>query len=241
MTRRDPIAELTSLISQYAAEDFIAQRKRLREARMRWIEEHECPKPYQVTTADKDGKETTFSTPFEVGSLKYPDQYNEKWKEEGQRHEDPETEKKLLEGIEAVLSQSSPDKQLTILISESNEQKAFFTGGDEQSPHPPILEGESYAEYFARVACEYEQAAGQNSSTATGRPVSGDDGVRESPPADPARVGSDDAPGDGPHRDAGPVLGGDTHALRPGDQDGDPPGAGSSDTVPASTAAAAPG
>jgi hypothetical protein len=214
---RDPLSELTSLVNQYVAEDFVAQRKRLREARMRWIEENECPKPYAVTTQDKDGKQVTFQTPFEIGRLQYPETYNDEWQKEGQRHQDPEAEKELLEGIEAVLSSSSPEKQLTILVT-ANEQRAFFTGGGEEPLHPPIMEAESYDEYYARVSRLYEQAAGQGDRTHAGRTSPSHDGLREShPPADPARVGSDDALGDGPDREIGPVLGGDSDTLRPGD------------------------
>lgn len=193
---RDPIGELSALVSLYAAETFVEQRKRLREARMRWIGENECPQPYTISgPQDKDGNEKIFVTPFEIGSLKYPDKYDDNWKEEGQRHEDPATEKELLEGMEAILAEPSSEKQLTILIGENNEQHAFLTGGDEQSPHPPILEGENYGDYYARVARQYEQAAGESGRTDTGRPGPGDDRLRQSPSVDPASVRPTDEPG----------------------------------------------
>jgi hypothetical protein len=215
---RDPINELAALVSVYAAEDFLAQRKRLREARMRWIDENECPTPYQVAGKDSDGNETTFKTPFEVGKLRYPEQYDDHWKEEGQRHEDPALEKELLEGIDAIISESISDQRLTILVSEDGEQHAFLTGGDDKSPHPPIMEGEDYAEYYARVSRSYEQAAGGESGRPdTGRPGSGDDDLRGSSPVDPTRVRPPDVPGDETDRDAGTMLGGDTDAVRLGD------------------------
>jgi len=234
MADRDPL-NLASLVSQYAAEDFVAQRKRLRDARMRWIEENECPTAYQVTTKDKDGNEKTFATPFQIGQIKYPDKYDDKWKEEGQQHHDPQAEKELLEGIEAIISESSTEKRLTILVT-GNEQHAFLTGGGDDSPYPPMNEGEGTDEYFARVAHECEQAAAAGRGTATRQPGSNSDSVWKSTPVDPLGVGSADVPGAGLSRHAGTMLGGDPDTLRPGDQDG----AGGSDTVPAPGAAPAP-
>ena len=214
---RDPLADLSGLISQYAAEDFVAQRKRLREARMKWIEENECPTAYTVKTRDKDGNEVSHATPFQIGKIQYPDQYNEEWQKKGQTHEDPEAEKQLLEGLDAVISQSSTEKRLTVLVT-GDEQHAFFTGGAEpESPHPPIQEGEDYGEYYARVAGQYEREA-----AAFGRDTRGsiacDDSLRRSAAVDSAGGGQSDAASERPGADVGPMLGSDADALRPGDE-----------------------
>jgi hypothetical protein len=198
--------DLQTLVSQYAAEDFIAQRKRLRDARLRWIEENECPTSYQVDTRGKDGETVKFETPFQVGKVKYPQEYNDAWKR-GARLEDEALEKHLLEGLDAVIKEGeSPDtqKKLTVLVTPEGEQSAFFTGGDaDVSPHPPIGEGESYDDYYARVSSAYEQQA---HSTAGRRPVPSDDGVRESAAADSPGDGRPDAAGGSPGGEASPSL-----------------------------------
>lgn len=232
----DPLADLAGLVSQYAAEDFVAQRKRLREARMRWIDENECPTSYSVTTKNKAGEDVIHHTPFQVGKIQYPDEYNEEWKKKGQKHEDPAAEKQLLEGLDAVLSQTSEEKRVTILVT-GDEQHAFFTGGKDESPHPPILEGEDYGDYYARVARQYEREAAATGTNTRGS-IACDDGLRESPPVDSPGVGPSDAPGGSDRADVGAMLGSDADKVCPGDESGNPADAGSSDTVPDAPGAA---
>lgn len=214
-------SSLKQLVSQYAAEDFAAQRKRLREARMKWIEENECPTDYAVKTTDADGKEVTFNTPFQIGKRRYDqdDAGNPvEWSEEMKKpvvHEDPAAEAELLDGIGAILTEAnaeSKDKRLTILVA-GDQQQTFLTGGDaEKSPHPPILEGEDYGEYYARVARAYERQTG----TSSGRPVPDHDGVRESTAADSPGVRGAFTPGNATSGAPGPMLDRDADAMRPG-------------------------
>ena len=214
----DPLGDLSSLISQYAAEDFVAQRKRLREARMRWIDENEAPTAYSVKTTTPDGKETTFQTPFQIGQIKYPDQYNEEWQKKGQTHEDPEAEQQLLEGLDGIISQSSTEKRLTVLVT-GDEQHAFITGGDDpESPHPAIEEGEDYGEYYARVARGYEREAAKFGRDTRGS-VAVDDSLRRSAAVDSPGVGDagDAAARQQPGSDGGPMLVSDTDKVCPGD------------------------
>jgi hypothetical protein len=220
MSEFDSIGQL---VSQYAAEDFAAQRKRLREARMRWIEENECPTAYGVTTKDPiTGEETTFNTPFQIGKLRYdqdkdgnPLEWHQGLKEPV-IHEDPVAAAALLDGIDAIIKEAeSPtkDRQFTVLVS-GDEQHAFVTGGGaDESPHPPILEGEDYGDYYARVSRAYERATG----TTNGRPVAGDDGVRKPSTTDSPRIGRSDAPGETDDRDAGTGLDCNAVALPSGD------------------------
>lgn len=213
----DPLGELSGLISQYAAEDFVAQRKRLREARMRWIEENECPKAYVVKATDQQGREVSFNTPFQVGQIKYPDEYNPDWKEKPQVHADPEMEKQLLEGLDAVISQSSTEKRLTVLVAGDGEQHAFFTGGDDpESPHPAIKEGEDYDHYYARVAGQYEREAAKFGRDTRGS-IACDDALRQSTPTDSPGDGRAASAGECPGSSPGAMLDRDTDAVCPGD------------------------
>jgi len=204
------------LVREYAAEDFMQQRKRLRAAREKWIEENECPTSYSVETKSADGETQTFSTPFQIGKIQYPEHWNDTMKEPA-RYEDPASEAALLDGIDTILNEdnhSNPEKRLTVMIA-GGEQHAFFTGGDaEDSPHPPIEEGESYDEYYARVSSAYEREAG---SAAVRRPVSGDDGVRESTAINPPGIGRHDAAGDVTGGHAGAMLDSDTKQMLPGE------------------------
>src|SRR5215469_1017552 len=204
------------LVREYAAEDFMQQRKRLRAAREKWIEENECPTSYSVETKSADGETQTFSTPFQIGKIQYPERWDETMKEPA-RHEDAAAEAALLDGIDAILSEanhSNPEKKLTVMIA-GEEQHAFFIGGDaEDSPHPPIEEGESYDHYYARVSSAYEREAG---SAAVRRPVPCDDGLRESAAVDPPGIGRHDAPGDVTGGHAGAMLDSDTKQMLPGE------------------------
>lgn len=214
MARRDPFADL---FNEYAAlsGDFLAQRKRLREARMKWIDEHERPTSYSIHTIDNDGTLRSFDTPFQIGKQTYDGEWNEAMKE-GRRHEDAASEDELLEGLEAIVNDSeTTEKKITVVVSR-DEQHAFWTGGDaEKSPYPPVEEGESYAHYYARVSDSLQRQAG---AAATGRPVPSNDHLRESPSTDSPGERRPDASGECSGRSIGTVLDRDADALHPGDQ-----------------------
>lgn len=208
---------LHALVNQYAAEDFVSQRRRLREARMKWIDEHECPTQYSITTRNPEtGKEVTVNTPFQIGKLKYDGEWHEGLKQPVV-HDDPAGAAALLDGIDAIIKDaeipSNQEQRLTILVS-GNEQNAFVTGGDaEHSPHPPIMEGEDYGTYYARVSRAYERATG----TGDGRPASGDDSLRQSATIDPAAVRRTPEPGSVSGGSDRASLGGEPIGSSPGD------------------------
>ena len=241
MPSPNPLAEISGLIQEYGSLSFMEQRKRLRESRLKWIEENECPTSYSVNTTDKDGNQQPFSTPFQVGKIQYPENYNEGWKK-GAKHEDPRAEAELLDGIDAILKkgETSNEKTLTVLVA-GESQVAFFTGGEaEKSPYPAIEEGEDYGGYYARVAGAYEREAG---TAAIRRPVPSDDSLRESTAADSSGIGRNDVPGDSDGEPLGPTVGGNaeemcasatepttTDTARRAASDDDAPGAGASTT-----------
>lgn len=194
-----PFDELSHLAQTYAAEDYMAQRKRLREARRRYIEEHECPRPHTITTKDANGNERTFSIPFQVGKRTY----------EGEYPQTPETAFQP-QGIEA--SREDIDA-IDKLIGEAEQFLA--PGIYRESPHPEIRKGESHGEYCARVGSEYEQAAGAN---AIRRPVPGPDSVRRSTATDSSGVGTESGPGPGDRQRDRPDHGGDSQADARGDK-----------------------
>lgn len=172
-----PFDDLANLSHTYAAEDFMAQRKRLREARARWIDEHECPKPLTVVHTDENGKvvgETAAGGPFEVGKLTYDGEWT--------------PDKKNITFIPQPDAADVEDLGKNLATAD-----AFLAPGIyRESPHPEIREGEDYGEYCARVAREYEAATGKN---AVRRPVPDSDGVRESPAVDTGGLGGPSAPG----------------------------------------------
>lgn len=232
-----------SLVSEYAsiAGDFAAQRKRLREARMKWIEENECPTSYTIDTTDKDGKVTKHATPFQVGKIQYPDIWTEDMKVAAKPLDEAAAEQ-MFAGIEAVTQASaSEEPRLTILI-DGDKQTAFLTGSKvDVSPHPAIEEGEDYGEYYERVSRSYQRQA---AASGAGGPVAGNDGLRQSAAVDSPGGGRTDAPGDSSGECAGPVLDRHTDALRLGDgrpasssDDASPPAAA---TVPNESVTPAP-
>lgn len=173
----------------------MAERKRLREARMKWIDEHEMPVDYSV--AGKDG--TRFATPFQVGIRTYDGE----WK--------PENKNITFTPIPAE-EVASDKEELDQLLAKAS---VFMGPGIyKESPHPPMLEGEDYGEYVTRVGSAYERQAGQ---AAVRRPVSDSDGVRESGASDPDRERGTHA--------AGPGAGGDDRAIVDCDAGADDPGA----------------
>lgn len=228
---RDIFDSRSQVVNQQAAEDFVAARKRLREARMRWIEENECPTSYAIVSKDANGNEVSFSTPFQIGKRRYEGEYTEEMKKPVV-HVDRDLEKELLEGIGAVFA-DKPKPGLTVLVA-GDETQAFLTGSDaDRSPHPEIREGEDYGDYYARVSGAYERQAG---APGTGRPIASDDGLRRSSATDTPGVGSALALSSSVGRVDRPMLDSDADQVRASDESEH--GAGSSAT---STSSADPG
>jgi hypothetical protein len=146
------------------AREYMAWRKRLRDARARQIEEMERPTAYNVTSKDADGNEVTFSTPFQIGQRKYEGEY-------------PQTrETAFRPGFMEQLESAANDRaELDRIVDEV----ARFVGPGiyRESAHPEIREGEEYGDYVARIGREYEAATG---ASAVRRPVPDAHGVRES-------------------------------------------------------------
>lgn len=199
----DPFASIAELASTYAAEDYMAQRKRLREARAKWIEENECPTAYQVTSKDATGAEKSFSTPFQVGKLKY----------EGEYPQTPEAAFKPSFTPEPDNPTAAADlDELDEILEETD---TFLKPGIYlESAHPEIKEGESHGEYCARIGREYEQATG---TSAVRRPVADSDGVREPAAVDPGGERGIPGPGAGDRGPGGEDLRGDVETDHAGD------------------------
>jgi hypothetical protein len=194
-----PFDDLARLSHTYAAEDFMAQRKRLREARARWIEENECPTASTIEHTDaegnplldKDGKPkvTALGGPFQTGKIR-----------------DESRVPPSARGFKPSFTVEPADPTVAADLDELDEiitEAATFMapGIYRESPHPEIREGESYGEYHARVAGEYERQTGKD---AVRRPVPDIDSVRE-----PA---ADDSRGDGSVPATGTGLGGEDRA-----------------------------
>lgn len=160
----------------------MAQRKRLREARARWIEENECPTASTIEHIDKDGKvigKRALGGPFQTGIRRYSDDI-------------PAGTAPGKTGFEPSLLPA--DANLGELLAEQLTKVETFQapGIYRESPHPEIKEGEDYGDYCARVGREYERAAGEN---AVRRPVPDTDDLRESPAAHPGDERGTPAPG----------------------------------------------
>jgi hypothetical protein len=178
-----PLDDLISLSQTYAAEDFMAQRKRLREARAKWIEENECPTAYVIEHTDKDGNplqgkdgqplRTAAAGAFQIGKRRY-DENIPAGTAPGRTGFEPTFMPELDHPTAA------PDlDELDEIITEA---ATFMAPGIyRESPHPEIKEGETYDEYYARVSSDYERQTGEN---AVRRPVPDSDGIRESPADD---------------------------------------------------------
>lgn len=194
-----------------AARSFMAERARMRAARIAWLEKHENLTSYGVTVRGADGKETTFATPFQIGSRRYEGEYPDT-PIAPQTHEDPQEEQRLLEGMESVLQQAlqATGPSVTVLRT-GDEQHAFLMGDADRSPHPAIREGESYGEYYARVSRAYEREAGAGSA---GGAITVDRGLRESAGADSPRERGSDPSGAGADQPDGPMLAGDADRLQ---------------------------
>jgi len=202
----DPLADLAHT---YAAEDYMAQRKRLREARARWIEEHECPKPMTIEHTDEDGKVIGTSAVgfFEVGKRKYEGDYPEAFKPSFKPEPETPTAAADLDELDEIIAETG----------------AFLAPGIyRESAHPEIQEGEDYGQYCARIGREYEQATG---ASAVRRPVPDSDGVRDSAAADPGGERGVSAPGASDRERVGESVCGDPDAdhaggAEPGDAAG---------------------
>jgi hypothetical protein len=196
-----PIDPLTNQVNPYVAEEYMAWRKRLREARAKWIEEHECPKPMTIEHTDEDGKVIGTSAVgfFEVGQQKYGG---------GELSQIPrEAPKPTFQPRDKPLTWDEAQEELKPILDEV--ERFLAPGIYRESPHPEMREGEDYGEYCARIGREYEQAAG---SRAVRRPVADSDGVRESAAIDPSGERGLPGPGAGAGEQIGKHLRGDAHA-----------------------------
>jgi hypothetical protein len=243
-----PLDDLANLSHTYAAEDFMAQRKRLREARAKWIEENEAPTDYVIEHTDKDGNpllgrdgqplRTAASGAFQIGKRRYDDKI-------------PAGPAPGRTGFEPTFMPpeqgGSTVEDLDKIDQVIQEAETFMAPGIyRESPHPEIKEGETHDEYYARVSSDYERQTGEN---AVRRPVPDSDGIRESPaddscgersvPATGASPGGEDRANDGsggqPATDDSGVSverGSVTQPDAAGDDSSERPGA--TDPVPAS-------
>jgi hypothetical protein len=180
-----PFDDLAKLSHTYAAEDFMTQRKRLREARARMIEEQEAPTAYEIEHTDKEGnpilgkdgqpRRSAAGGPFQIGKRRY------------------EGEPPAFSGFIPSFMPPEPDSSTTVEDLDKMDQviaeaETFMAPGIyRESPHPEIKEGEDYGEYYARVAGEYERQTGEN---AVRRPVPDSDGVRGTAAGDSRRRSS---------------------------------------------------
>jgi hypothetical protein len=183
-----PFDDILSLSHTYAAEDFMAQRKRLREARARWIEEHECPKASVIEHTDSEGNpllgkdgeplRTALGGPFQTGIIR-----DESLVPPSARGFKPSF-------MPLPAEQASAAAELDEIVTEA---ATFMAPGIYcESPHPEIKEGESYGEYYARVANDYERQTGEN---AVRRPIPDIDSVRDAAPSHPGDDGCGAAAG----------------------------------------------
>lgn len=183
----DPRDIMAAQVQPEAMADFLRERKRLREARIKWIDEHEMPQAMELK--DGDGKTIYSGGPFQVGRMTYDEDYEKA----AAGHKDAK------KGILPEMS-SEDQKAVTAQLDEVAEQYNQFSGittrdrsGAEvsfshKSDHPPIREGETHEEWFTRVSNAYSQAP-------EGSPDAGDsgahlDGVRSAAGDDPSGEGS---------------------------------------------------
>lgn len=199
--------ELTRQLQNQTAQDFVAERKRLREARMKWIDENECPSNYALVDADGN----TFSTPFQIGKIRYDRDEHGKtltYPEEGIQPKNPlddDSSKPLLDGVEVAFANEGS-------IVSIQQGGIFVSDKNHQAQHPPIMEGEDYGEYVKRVGSAYERQAAGN---ILGGTASIDGGVRDSGGSgDSAGPGRSDGSSSSGSERSGSGLGSDTDSLR---------------------------
>lgn len=213
-----PFDPLASQVNPYVAEEYVTWSKRLREARARYIEEHECPKPMTIEHTDEHGKVIGTSAVgfFEVGQQKYGD---------GDLAQIPrEAPKPTFQPSDTPLTWEQMQKELKPILDDVD--RFLAPGIYRESPHPEMREGESYGEYCARIGREYEQATG---TSAGRRPVADSDGVREPAAIDPGGERGISGSGAGDRGPGGQDLRGDVETDPGGDaQPADAGGAGKS-------------
>jgi hypothetical protein len=182
-------------VQESAQRDWLAERKRLREARTRWIEENECPVQFGNTLIDSEGR--AWPSPFQIGAVRYGGEdgrgaYPSSEPLAMVPPVTPEAAKQLLEGAERILRESAETTGVsTRVLNSEGEQSIFLVGESDRSPHPAIHEGEDYGEYCQRVGRAYEASAG------AGRADAGADGVRNTSAVDPACFARADVSGTG--------------------------------------------
>lgn len=201
-------------VQNQTAQDWVAERKRLREARVRWIEENECPTGYGVKLEDG----STFNTPFQVGKLRYEGEYPDQ-PIPATRPLDEDSSKSLLDGVDAAFNNQSG----VLSISEGGMFRP-----DEKSAHPEIREGEEYGEYVKRVGSAYERQT--NSSTRN--PTPSDGSVRrDGKLADSSRSRLDDRCSSGGSERERSELGSITEPVRQDDSTSATGGSGDADAA----------
>lgn len=181
----DPHDITAPIVNPETIADFMAERKRLREVRMRWIEEHE--KPQAMELRDREGKVIYSGGPFQVGQLQYEDD-REYTIDAKTGYKRPELS---FVPVERDKEQQDVDAQLHNVITEYNRFSGTEIRGQilsHKSDHPPIREGESHEDWFNRVTESYSKAA-QSKQAGTGSAGAGTDDVRRAAADDPSREG----------------------------------------------------
>ena len=206
----DPRDIMTSMVHPEAQADFMAERKRLREVRARWVEENEkpiavlmceCPKCRLSQLKDREScircgesleKAILLANPFLTGCQTYP--------EDRHYEPDPAGGYKRPEitfiGNAQTGEQAKVSDQLQEVAKQYNQFSGITTrdrsGADvsfsHKSDHPPMLEGETHEEWFTRVSNAYSKAP---ESAADARGTGADiDGIRPAAGDDPSGEGS---------------------------------------------------
>lgn len=186
----DPRDVMTALVHPEGQSDFLRERQRLREARMRWIDEHECPQAMD-DLKDKYGNViySGASSPFLVGKQTYSDELP--------HQADPSSPTGYRRPATTFLPEAASKEQQQVAdqLREVTKQYNQFSGtmvrdgrGGEialshKSDHPPIREGETHEEWFERVSKTYSDAA--KSGADAGSAGAGTDHVREASVHDP--------------------------------------------------------
>lgn len=158
----DPIDITANITSPERASSFQQARKRLREARMRWIDENEKP----VAMEYRDGSGKMVKSPFLTGCITAtPEEIFAKENEKPKNFIDP---KRSLSSVEDELDETIREYMAIegIAVSGKAGDKVAYVSEVDRPQHPPILEGESHEEWFTRTTRAYAQA--ENPTAATG-------------------------------------------------------------------------
>lgn len=179
----DPKSAMVAAVHPEQRSSFLEARKRLRDARIRQIDATENPQEMTVDVLDEEGKvvRTVRGFPFQVG------QVTGTWEEYSSK---PHGAYATGEGpaVDTTKTLSSVEDELDVTIREylriegvavsgKPGDKVAFVSEVDRPQHPPIKEGESHDEWFARTSETYTK----NSDAAhAGRARRDSDGVRKS-------------------------------------------------------------